>query len=460
MTEVPKIVYDRLRAALPDRAGPAQAHPEADLLTAFAEQALSATERDGVLDHLALCGDCREAIALALPAADMVAAPIATETEAVRATSIRAKSERNFLTAFAWPGLRWAALAAGVAVAASVLLMHPGKLNQATLSSVNRPVATTALPASAPQIASPSVPASSIPSSSVASSPTDQSASSVRTSARTNEARPNSEMRPFKKLNAGEAVTPSLQAERGMLLAENKNKSAQAGKWAAAPSAGALALDASTSRRATETVEVSGAAAAVEVAPSPDDTLMARNETPAIEKAKPALQEPALPEKEMKVNGQQNTQAAVVSGLAKPQARAMMSSAKLASPVSQSLAHRVTWVITGGILQRSPDSGQSWQDALRADHPLLCYASHDEDVWAGGLAGTLFHSADGGVTWVQVQPSIKAQQLSSDVTHIDVRGNVRGDVHGGVRGPAEIVLSTSTGEIWSSADGGKTWEKK
>jgi len=456
MTEVPKIVYDRLRAALPDRAGPAQAHPEADLLTAFAEQALSATERDGVLDHLALCGDCREAIALALPAADMVAAPIATETEAVRATSIRAKSERNFLTAFAWPGLRWAALAAGVAVAASVLLMHPGKLNQATLSSVNRPVATTALPASAPQIAPPSVPASSIPSSSVASSPTDQSAISVRTSARTNEARPNSEMRPFKKLNAGEAVTPPHQAQRGMLLAENKDKSAQAGKWAAAPSAGALALDASTSRRATETVEVSGAAAAVEVAPSPDDSLMARNETPAIEKAKPALQEPALPEKEMKVNGQQNTQAAVVSGLAKPQARAMMSSAKLASPVSQSLAHRVTWVITGGILQRSPDSGQSWQDALRADHPLLCYASHDEDVWAGGLAGTLFHSADGGVTWVQVQPSIKVLQLSSDITHIDVRGDVHGDVHG----PVEIVLSTGNNEIWSSADGGKTWEKK
>jgi photosystem II stability/assembly factor-like uncharacterized protein len=105
---------------------------------------------------------------------------------------------------------------------------------------------------------------------------------------------------------------------------------------------------------------------------------------------------------------------------------------------------------------------------LRADRPLLCYASHDEDVWAGGQAGTLFHSADGGVTWVQVQPSIKAQQLSSDVTHIDVpgnvrgnvRGDVRGNVHRGVRGPAEIVLSTSTGEIWSSADGGKTWEKK
>jgi len=465
MTEVPKIVYDRLRAAraqgaLPDRAGPERAHPEADLLTAFAEQALSATERDGVLEHLALCGDCREAIALALPPADIVTAPIATETEVVRATPIRAKSERNFLTAFAWPSLRWAALAAGVAVAASVLLMHPGKLNQATLSSVNRPVKTTAPPASAPQIAPSSVPASSIPSSSVASSPTDESAISVRTSSRTNEARPNPEMRSFKKLNAGEAVTPSHQAERGMLLAENKNKSAQAGKWSAAPSAGAAAFDAPTSRRATETVEVSGAVAAVEVVPSADDTLMALNEAPAIERAKPALPEPALPEKEMKANEQQKAQAVVVPGLARPQARAMTSSAKLASPASPSLAHRITWVITRGILQRSPDSGQSWQDVLRAHHPLLCYASHDEDVWAGGQAGTLFHSADGGVTWVQVQPSIKAQQLSSDVTHIEVRADVRGNVRGDVRGPAEIVLSTSNGEIWSSADGGRTWEKK
>ena len=183
---------------------------------------------------------------------------------------------------------------------------------------------------------------------------------------------------------------------------------------------------------------------------------MARNETPAIEKAKPALQE-----KEMEVNEQQKTQAAVVPGLARSQARAMMSSAKLASPASQPLAHQVTWVITGGVLQRSLDNGRSWQDALRADHPVLCYASHDEDVWAGGQAGTLFHSADSGVTWVRVRPSIKAQQLSSEVTHIEVTHiDVRGDVHGDVRGPAEIVLSTSNGEIWSSADGGKTWEKK
>ncbi len=129
-----------------------------------------------------------------------------------------------------------------------------------------------------------------------------------------------------------------------------------------------------------------------------------------------------------------------------------MSAAKLAPSPNQTFAHNVTWAIAAGVLQRSLDSGQTWQNALRADHSLLCYASHDADVWTGGQAGTLFHSVDSGVTWLQVQPSSKGQALSSDVTRIDIRDNVRG--------ATEIVVSTSNNESWSSADGGKTWEKK
>jgi hypothetical protein len=438
-------VYDRLRAArperalpgraLPERLGPERAHPDADLLTAFAEKALSATERDGVLEHLALCRDCREVIALALPATDIVAAPIADEIDAVRATGSRAGAPALHKLSFSWPSLRWAALAAGVVVAATVLLLHPGKLNQAMPPSANPQVATTAPPASGPQIAS----------SSIASSSTDRSAAL----AKTDEARGKSELRLSKKLKAGQVVTPSLQAEHRILLAENKKDAGQADKLSAAPSAGAPELDAQASRGATETVWVSGAAAEVAQAPSPEGSLMARNEAPAIEKAKPALQG-------IEANEQQETKPAVVPGPAKLQARNVMSAAKLASPASPTLARNVTWAITGGVLQRSLDSGQSWQNALRADHPLLCYASHDEDVWTGGQAGALFHSANRGVTWVQVQPSIKGQALSSDVTHIDLHGDARGDV----RGPAEIVVSTSNNEIWSSADGGKTWDKK
>jgi len=473
MTEVPKIVHDRLRGALPERnlpgrAAPEQAHPDADLLTAFAEQALSATERDGVLDHLALCGDCREVVAVALPAADMVPPRTAPHTAPqtadedrvrtdVRTTVSRAGAPAPQKLSFAWPTLRWAALAAGVAVAAAVLLVHPGKLNQATLPSVNPQVATTAQPASAPQTGSSSA-ASSVLSSQIASPSADQSA--VR--AKINEAPAKSELRLSKKLAAGRVVPPP-RAESGMLLAGNKKDSGQADKLSAAPSAEARAFgyDAPSRQRATETVEVSGAAAAVTAESSTENVLMARNDAPrnnapAIEKAKPALQQKEADEAEQK------TPAVAVPGRAGLQARNVMSAAKLASPASQSLAPRVTWSIKAGILQRSLDSGQSWQDALHADHPLLCYASHDEDVWTGGQAGTLFHSVNSGVTWVQVRPSIKARQLGSDITRIEVGSTeVRNeDVRGDVRPPAEIILSTSNNEIWSSADGGKTWDKK
>ncbi len=453
-TIVPTIVHDRLRAAglkraLPEQTAPEQAHPDADVLTAFAEQALSATERDGVLEHLARCGDCRELIALALPAADLVATPMAPEAEAGRAADSRAgapaPNKLNFAwPTLVWPTLRWAALAAGVAVAAAVLLVHPGKLNQTLLPSA-KPQVTAVPQASGPQIAAP--PAAS---PSVATSSTDQLAAV----AKAEEPQPKPALRSSMESKARQAMMPPHPTEHGILLAGNKKDSRQANKPSATPPAESFAINASahpasTRRGATETVEVSGAAAAVAPAPSAEGGLMAQNEMPAIEKAKPALQEMDANEPQ-KQNERQKNQAAVVSGPARLQARNVMpmSAAKLASSATPALAHHVTWAITAGVLQRSLDSGQSWQNALRADRPLLYCASYGENVWTGGQAGALFHSSDGGVTWLQVQPSIQALSLTSDITHIDVRG------------PAEVVISTSNHEIWSSADSGKTWEKK
>src|ERR1019366_8920975 len=444
MMEVPKIVYDRLRAASlervgPDPTAPAQAHPNADVLTAYAEQALSASERDSVLEHLARCGDCRELLALALPPAEIVAAPIAIETDADRATAWRAgapaRRKLNFAwPALAWPTLRWAALAAGVAVAAAVLLVHPGKLNQVA-PSANR---ATVPVASGPQIAT-SIATSPAASSPVATPSTDQLAAL----AKTEEPQRKPELRLSKKLKAGQAVMPPHPAEYGMLLADNKKDSGQSDKAPAAPSAGVRAFnyEASAGRGANETVEVSGATGGVETESS-SLKAMAQNEMPVV-KAKPAP--PGI-----EGNRLQKAEAPAGPGTAMLQTRNVMSksASKLTSSAAPALAHNATWAITAGVLQRSVDSGQIWQEALRVDHPLLCYASHDQDVWAGGQAGTLFHSADSGVTWLQVEPSIKALPLTSDITHIDMRG------------AAEVVLSTTNHEIWSSADSGKTWEKK
>src|SRR5271167_1564109 len=94
MQDVPKIVRARLQRPAPAT----EPHPDADLLTAFADRTLSARERDEVLKHLARCGDCREVVALALPA-----------SEAVAISSSPARAGWLSL-----PILRWGVVAAGV----------------------------------------------------------------------------------------------------------------------------------------------------------------------------------------------------------------------------------------------------------------------------------------------------------------------------------------------------------
>src|ERR1700728_4688972 len=102
MQDVPKIVLKRLQET-----AAAGTHPDADLLTAFAEQSLADTESARVMEHLARCSDCREVVALAaLPA---------TEATAVNASVAPTRSGW-----FGWPVLRWVAVAAGIVAIASV----------------------------------------------------------------------------------------------------------------------------------------------------------------------------------------------------------------------------------------------------------------------------------------------------------------------------------------------------
>jgi hypothetical protein len=427
MTEVPKIVYDRLRVASPERAlsdvaSPEHAHPDANLLTAFAEQVLSATERDGVLQHLALCEDCREVLVLALPAADVavadatITALIAAQTESDQVRRISTVPERTWLTMLVRPSMRWAALAAGVVVAASVLLVHPGKLNQPIPSTVNQQAPTTT-----------TTPGSSSP---VASLSADQTVTKAIDDTRSSSGPLVSKQRLPKKSTTERAVAPIPRAESGIFLADNKSNPGLAANPSAAP----------LSTGSTETV-------AIEVAPFFEGSQMVRNDAPAIQKAKPALQDTEATE----AKRQQKNKAVPELAFAKKQE-------SLASQTltHQTLTQNVTWTITAGILQRSQDKGQNWQNALHTDHPLLCYASHGEDVWTGGQAGTIFHSVDNGITWVQVQPSVKDQKLSSDIIHIDIRGD---DIQSGVNTPIKIIVSTSNNQVWTSTDNGNTWQR-
>ncbi len=103
MADLPKSV--RARLAAQQTAG---GHPDADLLSAFAEGALLERERQGVITHLAACGQCREVVAIITPA----------EGPPLPATAPR----RSWLSA---PLLRWATVSvAAVVVIAVVVLYH------------------------------------------------------------------------------------------------------------------------------------------------------------------------------------------------------------------------------------------------------------------------------------------------------------------------------------------------
>lgn len=431
MAEVPKIVHDRLRAALAKQGTPERVHPEADVLAAFTEQALSTTERDGVLAHLALCGDCREVVTLALPDAGWGPTLVAGDAAA---TVSRARSSAPHKLSFAWPSLRWAALAVGVAMVAAVLLVRPGRLNEFMVPTANRQVATNA-PRPAP------LAAASVPPPSMTSPSRDQFAVSAKTGAA-------QESRPSKKHRAAPGTTPP-QAGSGMTLAYSTKEAGQL----PAPVVRSPAVEpgAQTQQSANETVKVAASSGAVTVEPLTENLQMAQNDAPAIEKAKPA---PAPPTTE--TNEFPPTQSAVGASV-ELQGRNVLPAANLAKARSHTSAQNATWAITAGVLQRSLDSGQSWQNAVHAADPLLCYATQGAEIWTGGQGGVLFHSADGGATWLEIQPSIKGRFLSSDITHIDIHDD---DTRRDAASLPMITIATGNGEIWSSADGGKTWGKK
>src|SRR5881275_640396 len=120
MTDVPKIVLGCLR-----RASNPGNHPDADLLTAFAEQALAKRERLHVLEHLAQCSECRESVSLAQP------------EKVEPQTALKLFSLRS-------PILRWGALAACVVVVGAVVTTrHLAQKNVETRVTAKAPFSDT-----------------------------------------------------------------------------------------------------------------------------------------------------------------------------------------------------------------------------------------------------------------------------------------------------------------------------
>jgi photosystem II stability/assembly factor-like uncharacterized protein len=116
--------------------------------------------------------------------------------------------------------------------------------------------------------------------------------------------------------------------------------------------------------------------------------------------------------------------------------------AQMTSPSAQ-------WTVSGGVVQKSIDSGRTWQTMLLAKGvSFRSVAAIGAHVWAGGNAGVLYHSSDFGQHWGAVHPSVPGEILSADVSGIEFSD------------PQHGKIMTSSGEQWSTSDAGQTWQKQ
>ena len=108
------------------------------------------------------------------------------------------------------------------------------------------------------------------------------------------------------------------------------------------------------------------------------------------------------------------------------------------------------WSIsTSGKLQRSQDSGRTWEE-VRVDDAVTFRAvlAMGRDVWAGGSA--LYHSSDGGAMWKRVNLSSGESPTTETIVSIT----------SGSRDLQHITVRTESGEQWTTEDGGQHWQRE
>lgn len=448
MNKLPNIVRARLSAI---EAGD---HPDPDLLTAFAEQALAEQERFKVLAHLSRCSDCREVLAVAMPS--LSTAALAT------ASSIDTARRRSW---FHWPAVRWGAAAACVVIVGSAVLMKRDVLMKPPARTAALQEDDAGVTYSSNDANNKTKDLSVVPAPQPASPPP-----SVRDEERAVEAPPASTRRqaqlstpvPDQKKalasNFTQPVPPPVLA--GRMRPEFAHSATGSGAAVGgAAGVGSLAST-STTNESLDLLPSNGKIIAAPVAPS----------KPAAQATEEVQVTAAVPVIETDAAGVREKQE--LPGKAKAPSGVALYDALVAAPSQDSSTQTVLakeaarkaemkrvetlrppvarWTISAdGQLQHSVDSGKTWQPVAVAENATFrALSANGPDLWVGGASGLLYHSTDAGTHWMQVKPATADATLTADIAAIEFI-NVR-----------QGKITTSTGEVWITTDGGQTWRRQ
>jgi photosystem II stability/assembly factor-like uncharacterized protein len=428
MEQLPRIAQRRLQES--QKPG---LHPDPDLLAAFTEKSLNDPERVQVLQHLAVCADCRDIVSLAMPQLESTATPGAERS--------------RWLT---WPMLRWGALAACVVVVSAAVTLRYGRRQTGESSVAGK------------------APASLTAENNFPPPPLAKLATKIP---------PPTPFQPDRDLGlegklAKQTNNPeTVVAQAGVPVPPKPEQKKQADDHLA----DAFAMRSADKSASSATVVVAAAPHAPP-APNPAQTRLkseARNntveplpstmsETVTVLGAAPVLETSQSSEQKAKDESTRNesqkeTQAAAgASGTAMGEQKSDTLSSTMSQVVvggyakrSHSSHNAPRWTLSpDGVLQRSFDSGETWQAVPVANNVVFrALAANDSDIWLGGAAGALYHSSDAGQHWVQVNPVVDGQPLTADIVTVEFSDPLHGK------------LTTSNREIWSTTDAGNTWQR-
>ena len=457
MSELLKMVASRLaeRQILPGADG--ASHPDADVLAAFAERALPERERVPVLRHLADCAHCREVVALAQPA--LADAPAVS-------TGFRNNWTERFWSRGSM--LRWGVLAASAALAVSLAVRHGGEKpgpvvaeQKATFPSPvaagaakSEPATLASAPVNQPAVDKNSKTVVTVEANKITRSEAD--ALAVARPRRTTHPFSFGPSAPMSNNNAGfvandnTARTDTPSAPRP----EPSTDYSYAGGMAAQPQGRSVAplprsQDLKAAPPASATAPPPASSGIVGGKPMQDSAAPQILANESLAKAKAAA--PAAASETVEVTASaasiETAPGAVNGRFDKDELHA---SSSLANLTALSAARQAAiWQISpAGSLQRSADGGKTWE-SVTLDQPvrLRAVAATGFHVWAGGNSGALFHSPDGGSHFDAVKVHKRRALLTGDIVTLSFQDAQHGR------------LETASHEVWTTKDGGQSWQR-